>query len=76
MEDEQYPWVWWHRHEHEDDLSGFHTAEDRDAFQAGHAGPFRRRVCSPAMKSIPQNEDWDAWMQRKCDEANIPRSKR
>lgn len=38
-------WVWWERDEHEEDLLGFHTKEDRDRYGSGAPGPFRRRLC-------------------------------
>lgn len=56
--EKRLPWVWWMRDEPEDDLLGFHTAADRDAFSAGEPGPFRRRVCAPGQGAISQTETW------------------
>ena len=38
------PWVWWSSGEPEDDLYGFLTVKERDAYGRGERGPFRRRV--------------------------------
>lgn len=37
-------WVWWSPGEPEEDLHGFVTVKDRDAFGRGESGPFRRVV--------------------------------
>ena len=42
-------WVWWDREEWDGDLAGFHTREDRDRYQRGERGPFRRRFSRPTI---------------------------
>lgn len=37
-------WVDWYPGDAEDDLHGFVTVRERDAFEAGKPGPFRRIV--------------------------------
>lgn len=47
-------WVWWSPGESEAGLSGFDTRECRDAFAAGGAGPFKRRIATGDMRECPQ----------------------
>ena len=50
-------WAWWSKGEREDDLLGFHTRSDRDAFSRGEQGPFRRRLCPRGETGSPQTID-------------------
>lgn len=62
-------WVWWDRDESEHDLTGFHTREDRDRFQDGGPGPFRRRLVQPGRRAISQMEGWSDIVARLAKEA-------
>jgi hypothetical protein len=44
----RYTWDIWWPGEPEDDLHGFVTEKERDAFQRGEPGPFRRVLRNPA----------------------------
>lgn len=37
-------WCWWSPGEPEDDLHGFVTVKDRDDFERGKPGPFKRII--------------------------------
>lgn len=65
-------WRWWSKGEPEIGLLGFHTAEDRDAFDAGKPGPFRRNVSWDGRTTL-QAETWDQRVQRECERAGVPR---
>ena len=47
--------VWWSPGEWEGDLHGFVTRADRDAYDRGEAGPFRRVVRDPALGPVPKD---------------------
>lgn len=65
-------WRWWSKGDPEIGLLGFHTRADRDAFDAGKSGPFRRRVAEDG-RTIRQDETWDAMVQAMCEGAGIER---
>lgn len=44
LKDRGAVWVDWYPGDADDDLHGFVTAKERDAFEKGKSGPFRRVV--------------------------------
>ena len=65
-------WRWWSKGYPETGLLGFHTREDRDGYEAGKQGPFRRRVSDDG-RTIRQVETYDAMVQAMCEGAGIER---